>query len=218
MRNIALLDLDGTIIDSLPGIVSSMTHALNQLGITPPAYNDFTRFIGPPLDDAFHELLETDDVAAVDGAVSLYREYYQDRGMFECKPYDGVREMIEFAATHCARLCLVTSKPEPYAKQLLEHFELVGHFNGIYGATFDPSRARKTDVLRYSLNESGVSPDEAVMIGDRDQDLLAAKDNKTASIGVLWGYGSRSELDGCNPDAIAATPAEVIELLQQSDK
>jgi len=208
-----MLDLDGTLLDSKPGIIRGMVHTLESLGVSLPTESEMEHYIGPPLDYGFKQMLQTDDMEAVENAVTVYREYYRGGGIFDCALYDGVPELLRNLQGPARSVFLVTSKPQPFAEQLISHFELDGYVQQIYGATFDPSRARKTDVLKHALNSSSVDPETAVMVGDRDQALLAANANGTSAIGVLWGYGSRSELDGCRPDAIAEQMSELASLL-----
>lgn len=214
MYQYILFDLDGTLTDSGPGITNSVAYALKKLGIEVPDRAELYKFIGPPLYVSFRDFygLEGEENA---NAVSLYREYYEKTGIFENSVYDGIPEVLETLKAKGKRLILSTSKPEPMAHRILEHFDLMKYFDVVVGATLDSTRAKKVDVIRYTLLNSGIKNiDEAVMIGDRDLDIKGAKENGIDSIGVLYGFGSREELETAGALRLAETPEEILNFLE----
>lgn len=191
-----LFDLDGTITDSSEGIINSVTYALEKMNLRLPTKNELYSFIGPPLNDSFKQLYNLDK-KSTEQAVSYYREYYQVKGMYQNHVYEGILELLLTLKKADCCLYIATSKPEIYAKKILEHFHLSDYFNGIYGASLDGSRSKKGDVIRYALKEAKISSlNETIMIGDRSHDILGAKENSLASIGVLYGFGDVAELKG----------------------
>lgn len=208
-----LFDLDGTLTDPMLGITRSVQYALHHFGIEVDDLRTLCRFIGPPLKESFRDFYGMDDEQAT-RAVALTREYFAPRGIFENRLYEGIPELLtELQAAGCM-LAMATSKPEPFARQIAEHFHLADRFTLIGGATMDGTRTAKRDVVRYVLGALDVEdPTAAVMIGDRRYDIEGAAAEGIASIGVLWGYGSREELAAAGAGQIVGTIPELRALL-----
>ncbi len=210
MADCIFFDLDGTITESGIGITRSVAYALKKRGIEEPDQKKLDRFVGPPLMDSFmgfYGLTAEDARAAVDD----YREYYAVKGIFENRVYDGVEEMLK-ALQEAGKICvLATSKPEPYAVQILEYFGLKRYFAHVCGSTMDETRTGKAEVIAYAMEVSGCA--DPIMVGDREHDILGAKAHGLRSVGVLYGYGSREELEKAGADYIAATAEEAAEIL-----
>jgi phosphoglycolate phosphatase len=204
-----LLDLDGTLTDSRPGIIASMRHALAAMGLEPPAEHALLRFIGPPTHDAFRELLSTSDPELNARAIGIYRERYAKSGLFENSVYPGVAEGLSALSESGATLYVVTSKPEVFATQIIDHFELRPYFKHVYGSELNGERSNKGDLIAHVLTRERLTND-AWMIGDRLHDIRGAKLNKLRSAGVLWGYGSREELLEAGADALFGNMSELV--------
>lgn len=203
-------DLDGTLTDPGEGITNSVAYALSRFGINVTDRRELYRFIGPPLRVSFHEFYGFSKEQC-EQATAYYREYYQVTGIFENKLYPGITELLRELKAKDRRVILATSKPEEFAVRILEHFDILSYFDEIAGATMDGSRDLKSEVIRHAIKLSGVKDlSRAVMIGDREYDILGAKQNGLASIGVLFGYGSREELNGAGADALVSEPAEIL--------
>lgn len=208
-----LFDLDGTISDPVTGITRSIQYALSFFEITVTNPEELTKFIGPPLIESFKEFYHFNDDQAL-LALKKYREYFVAKGMFENYLYEGMEKLLETLKKKGKTILLATSKPEPFAKQILEHFNLTHYFSFIGGATLDGSRSTKTDVIRYVLKANQIiEPGKAVMIGDRKHDIEGAKNNGITSIGVLYGYGSKTELQKAGADFLASDIKELMTLL-----
>lgn len=208
-----LFDLDGTITNSAPGITNSVKYALNKLNKQVPPYDTLLKFIGPPLIEGFCEITDLDPETAAT-AVKYYREYYPEKGIFECTVYDGITKLLSCLVADGKQLILATSKPEVYAKKITAHFGLDAYFGFIFGAAMDKTRSTKEQVIEYALKSAGITDiSKAVMIGDRMHDITGAKKNGIKSIGVLYGFGSKEELTNASADYIAAAPKEIKTLL-----
>lgn len=213
MYNYILFDLDGTLTDPGTGITNSVTYALKKFGITVESRAELYKFIGPPLCDSFQKFYGFSEEQAWQ-AVSYYREYFQDKGIFENIVYDGIREVLEILKNRNKVLVLATSKPREFAVRILEHFDLLSYFDFISGATMDGSRSDKTDIIRYALEKNSIiTLEQVIMVGDRKHDVIGAKKNHIASVGVLYGYGSREELTAAGVDYIISTPLELPKIL-----
>lgn len=213
MYDTLLFDLDGTIVDSSRGITNCAIYALEKFGITVTDRRELYRFIGPPLVDSFRDFYGFSDSDA-EAAVAFYRERYREVGMYENDVYDGIPELLEALRARGKRIFLATSKPEEFAKKILEYLKLDKYFDLIAGATFDRSRDTKESVIRYALAEGGLVPDgSVVMIGDRLHDVEGAQAVGIDSIGVLWGFGSREELESEGATHIAEAAEDILALV-----
>jgi phosphoglycolate phosphatase len=208
-RPAVLFDLDGTMTDPFEGITRSIQYALEKLGRTAPAADDLRWCIGPPLVHAFKILLETEDEAGPNQAILLYRERYTTIGKFENRVIDGIPQALETLAESGHRLIVATSKPRSYTLDILDHFDLARHFDAVHGSELDGRNSEKTDLIRHIIRQEAVEPATAIMIGDRMHDIIGANANEVASIGVLWGYGDRAELEGAGAARIAERPEDL---------
>lgn len=204
-----LFDLDGTLTDPGEGITRSVAYALESFGIHVPDRKVLYPFIGPPLLDSFMELYGFSQEKARQ-AIEKYREYFGRQGIFENELYPGVPEALEQLKKAGARLVLATSKPEPYAKEILEHFHLMGYFDFLSGSQLDGTRSKKGEVIAHALHHCGKGPAEkALMVGDRKHDVQGALENHIPCAGVLYGYGSREELEQAGAQWIVEKPAHL---------
>lgn len=213
MYDIVLFDLDGTLTDPGEGITNSVAHALNKFGITVKDRAELYCFIGPPLIDSFMKYY---DMSYEDGlkAVDYYREYFGVTGIFENQVFDGIHELLADVKKSGRVISLATSKPEQYAVRILEHFDLAQYFDFVGGATMDESRSKKADVIDYTLKQLGVTDkSKVVMVGDRHHDIEGANQNGLDSIGVLFGYGGREELEVAGAKYIAETVNDILKFL-----
>ncbi len=200
--DIILFDLDGTLTDPGIGITNAVIYALKQYDIQVENREELYRFIGPPLLESFQSFFGFTEEDA-EQAVIYYRDYYREKGIFENYVYTGMDRLLGRLRRAGKALLVATSKPEEFALQILENFKLAEYFTVIAGASMDGSRIRKADVIDYALKQYGMDEREQVlMVGDRKHDILGAKEIGIASAGVLYGYGSREELEAAGADYI----------------
>ncbi len=209
MTRTILFDLDGTLTDPALGIVGCLQHALRQLGHTHRQDRDLSRFIGPPLQHAFAELLQTEDTERIGAAVRFYRERFSTVGLYENELYVGIPELLARLKQRGARLFVATSKPTIYSERIIEHFGLMRYFERIYGSELSGERADKATLIRYILDAESLHPERTWMVGDRSHDVIGARTCGVASFGVLWGFGSREELQEAGAQTIVETIAEL---------
>ena len=210
MYKTILFDLDGTLTESGIGITRSVAYALKKHGIEETDQKKLDRFIGPPLIDMFQQMYGFTEEEAKQG-VADFREYFSVKGIFENRVYDGVKEMLQ-ALQKAGKTCiLATSKPEEYAVQIMERFDLARYFAKICGATMDEKRTDKAEVIAYAME--GIDKESAIMIGDREHDVLGAKANGLRCIGVLYGYGSREELETAGAVHLAKKAEDILQFI-----
>ncbi|MGN0292766.1 MAG: HAD family hydrolase [Lachnospiraceae bacterium] len=216
---VVLFDLDGTVTDSGPGIMNSVQYALGRFGISNPDRAVLRRFVGPPLNDSFERFYGfTPEEAGK--AVQYYREYYSAGGIFENAVYDGMEDTLRQLKAAGCRVYLATSKPQVFSEQILEHFGLTSCFDGIVGSFLDGTRVDKAEVVAEALRQAGITPENrssAVMVGDREYDIIGAHSHGIDAVGVLFGYGSREELEMAGADDIAETPQDILRIFRQDN-
>lgn len=212
--NTILFDLDGTVTDPKVGITSAAAYALRTLGLGDHDPDTLTPFIGPPLHLIFPRYGAQSD-EQIDRATDLFREYYARQGWAENIPYKGMAELLESLQGAGLKLVIATSKPEEFARRIMEHFDLASYFHRICGAQGENrASARKGSVVADALRRSGTDG-PAVMVGDRRFDVAGAHENGLPAIGVLYGYGGREELENAGADYLAADLHELKQLLLQ---
>lgn len=206
-------DLDGTLVDSGEGVRNSVEYALKKFGIEVENKDSLSCFIGPPLTVSFKTFYGFDDENA-DRGVAYYREYYKDKGIFEGYVYDGIEEALIRLKAAGKRVMVATSKPEEYAKRVLEKFGIAKYFDFIAGATMDEkTRANKIEIMQYAFDSCGASPSDTIMVGDRLFDIEGAKHFGMECIAVLYGYGSMEEFKRYGAEYIVETAEDVANLI-----
>lgn len=205
MTRVAFFDLDGTLTDPKPGICGSAQFALREMGLPVPPQEELEWLIGPPMIESMRKLAGE----RAEEGLRLYRQRYGETGLFENRVYDGIPELLQQLRDGDWRLMVATSKAEPYAIRIVEHFGLGGFFDRVYGAGLDGSLMHKDELLSFALEDSRVAPARAAMIGDRKFDVLGAGANGLRTIGVLWGYGGRAELEEAGAASIVSSPREI---------
>jgi len=204
-----LLDLDGTLIDSQPGIVTSSFAALRALGHDPDESLDMRRFIGPPLEEIMQVLLRTYGDDRVDEAVAAYRRHYGEIGLLGSTLYPGIGAELQKMRQAGLRIYLATSKREVFARRILEHLQLSAYFDGIYGSVPGGELDHKPELLAHILSEQNLIAPHTVMVGDRQHDIIGAHAVNMRGLGVLWGYGSHNELQAAGADRLVAETSDL---------
>lgn len=207
-----IFDLDGTLTDPKIGITEAIRYALEKMGEPVPDMPVLEGFIGPPLFDSFIEVCGLTPGRAKK-AVDYYREYYSRQGLYENHPYPGIAETLSALRDRQIRLYVATSKPEVYARKILKHFGLSHYFVHISGATLDGSITRKEEVLIHLTRHCGLQPGGSVlMVGDRKYDIIGARQAGFHAAAVLYGYGSREELESHSPEYLLDGPEGLLTL------
>jgi phosphoglycolate phosphatase len=204
-----LLDLDGTLIDSQPGILASCVVALRALGHQLDEIQDIKRVIGPPLEDVMQFLLQPFGDDRIGEAVLAFRQHYGEIGLLGSELYPGVGGSLAAMQQAGLRIYLATSKRATFARRILEHLELTSYFDGIHGSVPGGELDHKPELLAHILSEHGISPAHSLMIGDRRYDISGAHAVGMRGVGVLWGYGTRDELETASADQLVESTADL---------
>jgi len=212
-ETILLFDLDGTVTDPRVGITRCVAYALERFGIHVADTDSLTPFIGPPLEESFMKFYGFSRADAK-AAVAAYRERFGDVGLFENAEYPGMAALLRDLTAAGRTLALATSKPEVYARRILDHFGYTGFFTVLTGSELSGERVRKAEVIACALERLGFPEKrDCLMIGDREHDVLGARENSLPCVGVLYGYGSRAELSAAGADALCESVAALRGLL-----
>ena len=215
MKEYIFFDLDGTLTDPALGITNSLMYALDKFGVHVENREELYQFIGPPLVDKMMEVYGFSKGKAEQG-LAYYREYFGVKGIFENTVYDGIPEMLKELQESGYRLALATSKPEMFAKQILDHVELTKYFCFVGGSDMEGTRASKDAVIKYVLASLDIAePSKCIMVGDREHDVIGAEKCGIDCVGVLFGYGSREELENAGASYIVETVTELGRLLRR---
>src|ERR1700733_3373905 len=204
-----LLDLDGTLVDSQPGISASCLAALRALGHEPDENLDIAGAIGPPLEELMQILLQSYGDDRVGEAVAAYRQHYGESGFLGSVPYPGIGKSLEEIKGNGLRLYLATSKRAIFASRILDHLKFTAYFDGIHGSVPGGGLDHKPELLAYVLSEHGLSPSHSLMVGDRRHDISGAHAVGMRGLGVLWGYGTRDELETAGADRLLEAAADL---------
>ena len=208
-----LFDLDGTIVDSAPGITATLAYTFERLGLPVPTPAELLTWVGPPILDSFRDLAGF-DAEQSQRALDIYRERYLSTGVYDASLYPGIAEVLRAIGESDMPVSLATSKPEAPARAVLEHFQVADVFDELTGASDDELRSAKKDVVEEALRRlraGGADLSRPVLIGDRHHDVEGAAHHGVPTIFVTWGYGAPAEAAGAV--AVVNSPAELLPLL-----
>ena len=206
-------DLDGTLTDPEAGLTSGFAYALSKMGIAFEDKKSLRRFIGPPLKAELMAVYGLDDSRGEE-CIRLFREYFSVYGWWDNRLYEGVPEMLEELKLRGKRLILATSKPEIFAKKILRLFDIDKYFDFVGAATLDHTRVEKSEVLSYALDSVGADREASVLVGDRSFDAEGARACDIDSLGVLYGHGSREEIEESAFTYLAERVSDILEILK----
>ena len=208
-----LFDLDGTITESGPGIMNSVEYALNKMNREVGERDTLKKFIGPPLTESMEKYYGMSEEEALLG-VKYYREYYHDKGIYENRVYDGLEEVLKKINEAGKQAIVATSKPEKYAKIIIDHFHLTQYFACVAGMEMDGGRGTKAQVITYALEKNDIADKSNVlMIGDREHDVIGAHENGLDCLGILYGFGSRKEFEEAGADYIRENVEDILQFV-----
>ncbi|MBS0030918.1 HAD family hydrolase [Chitinophaga sp. 22321] len=207
--NNVLFDLDGTLTDPKTGITKSVQYALEKAGIYEGDLSKLLPFIGPPLQQSFMDFYAFTETQAWE-AVHAYREYFKTTGIYENERYEGIPELLTTLQSQGRRLFVATSKPKVFADIVIGHFNLGSYFTAVYGSQLDGTHADKGELIRHLLETEHLAAADTIMIGDRKHDIIGARKNNIACIGVGYGYGSTEELTAAAPDFMCRSVGELL--------
>ena len=212
--DLIIFDLDGTLTNSEPGITSSVKYALEKMGQPVPDISILRKFIGPPQWESFVKYCGLTEEQTVQ-AVKNYREIYNVTGAFENRPYPGITDLLDELRDAGATLAVATTKPAKITARVLDHFDLTKYFSHVSGPDDSERNGDKSILITSCLNACHVEPGRTVMIGDTVYDTKGARGAGTGFIGVLYGFGTKEEMQAEGGTVFARDLAELKSLLMK---
>jgi phosphoglycolate phosphatase len=209
-----LFDLDGTLADSFPGISRSINQTLTTLGREAVPEERLRQFVGLRLSAIFSTLLRSEDEDLIDRAVEIYRPLFDEAGIFAGRVFPGVPEALTTFHRAGHSLQVVTVRSIESARLVVRHFGLEHHFDAVHGPDRTQRNCDKADLVRAALDVVGSDPRDAVMIGDRADDIRAARAHGVLAVAAGWGYGAHEELRTAQPDYFASTIGDFVAWVQ----
>ncbi|KUG45144.1 hypothetical protein ALP79_200100 [Pseudomonas savastanoi pv. fraxini] len=203
---IIIFDMDGTVLDSAPGILESLTYAIRQMGHDFIPGAETQKLFGPPMKQIVAELLAPYADDRVDECVHLYRSHYREQGLYKSFPYTGISNALSHFSNRNYSLFIATSKRQEFAEKMLTYNGLFNAFQSIFGTSPDGKLDDKADLVKALLASLAKPPSSVFMIGDKRDDMQAAQLNAIIPVGALWGYGGIDELKNSGAVALADTP------------
>lgn len=204
-----IFDFDGTLVDSRPGVVKAFKKAVKELTAKKITDQEIVQLIGTPLAQIISVLLNTNDEAVIDRGQDLFKEYYSRGGFYQNIVYSGIKEMLESLKSRSRQLFVVSNKIELFMTKILEQHHLKKYFTFVLGTDGTDTQSKKSDLVKYLLTHHKLKEHETVMVGDTENDIIAAKRNFIYSIGITWGYGLESNLIKAGADKICHNPLEL---------
>lgn len=209
-------DFDGTIVDTSEGIVKSMNHAFIQMNLPQLTFEEIRKTIGPPLPEMFRILLKMDDQKLIQLGVTEFRKRYGVEGLIELEIYKGVLEMLQTLKHSGKRLYIVTSKPTEYIYILLKSFQIDDLFDDVTGVSLNGESHDKSERLKQLIQKHHLDKQNSVMVGDRPEDVAAAKYNNVESLAVSYGFGSFDDLQKAGAEQIVDSVEKLLIVLSQN--
>ena len=213
MYEFILFDLDGTLTESGQGIVNSVVYALKKMGIKENDKAKLEKFVGPPLLDSFMEYYDFTEEEAKQ-AVTFYREYFAEQGIYEAPLYEGIETTLRYLKNSGKTLYVATSKPEVFARRILQHLQIEDYFVDIVGSNLDGTKVKKDEIISFLLEKNEiVDRSKVIMVGDREHDIFGAKKVGVDSVGVLYGYGDYQELESAGATYIIERLDDIMKIV-----
>lgn len=205
-----LFDLDGTLVDSFPGISRSINQTLTTIGRTPIPAEELRQFVGKRLAVIFSTLLGAEDEALVDRAVEIYRPLFDEVGIFDSRVFPGIPDALATLRDAGHSLQVVTVRSIGSARLVVRHFGLDRYFDAVHGPDRTLRSGDKADLVRAALDLAGADPRDTIMIGDRSDDVRAARTHGVHAVAVEWGYGTTDELRAAEPDHFTSSVTDLV--------
>lgn len=210
---LVIFDMDGTMADTAPGILSSFMAVPSELGIPKPPVEAYYSYMGGPLVDNMASIYGIDRITAV-RAAEIFRKHYESVGFLNAVLYPGMKDLIRSLYGRGVKLGVATMKLDEYAKQLMVRWGIDDMFTEVVGAD-SMSTVRKTDMIDRCVHAAGTVPKKTIMVGDTANDYRAAMESGIGFVAVTYGYGFSSEVCAKNGIPYAETVGDLERFLRE---
>jgi len=206
-----LFDLDGTLVHTAPDVHRAINYARGELGLPPLSLAQALKAIGPGSDRFAQTVLGDEHAHLLEGYLEIFRPYYLQICAENSRPFPGIVELLE--ALRSYRLAVVTNKRLVQSQALLKTIDLIDYFDLLVGPELVDHIKPAPDMIHYALDQLGLAPDQALMVGDTDNDLLAARAAGVTNCAVTWGYSDTDFIRSLAPDHLIDKPDELLPIL-----
>ena len=209
-----IFDFDGTVADTGEGILKSLQYSFTAMGDPEPDLSDLKKFIGPPVFYSYTHFYGISE-DRVDLYVKKYRERYREKGIYESKVYDGLKELIVSLKEKNIKVGIASSKPENLIYSVADYLGITDMFDAIVGVKSDNSKhSTKAGLIAQVMDDLGANDKNRVlMVGDRLYDIDGAHEAGVKCCGALWGYGNEEEFTAHNADFMAKSPEDILDII-----
>ena len=209
-----IFDFDGTVADTGEGILKSLQYSFTAMGDEEPDLEDLKKFIGPPVFYSYTHFYGISE-DKVDDYIKKYRERYREKGIYESKVYDGLKDLIISLKEKQIKVGIASSKPESLIYSVADYLGITDMFDAIVGVKSDNSKhSTKAGLIAQAMEELGAKDkNKVLMVGDRLFDINGAHEAGVKCCGALWGYGDEDEFKAHNADFIVIDPKDIINLV-----
>lgn len=185
--DLVIFDLDGTLLDTSPGIYNSVRYAERKLGLARIPDGRLREFVGPPPKEMYRKIYGLDDEAALQAA-KYHREYGRTKAIYEASVYPGIEDVLKWLKSMNVKLAVSTLKSQKIAETILENFALWNYFDSVAGMDDSESMTKCQTILK-AIEETGIPGNRAVMVGDSRYDLDGAEEAGVDFVEVMYGFG-----------------------------
>ncbi len=212
MKPIDLLiyDLDGTLIDSVQDIVSAVNFMLGELKLPARSQEEIRSFIGDGIQNLVDRAIGRENLSMRARALKVVKARYSEHLLDHTKLYPGVPEVLKHF--RAKKQVVVTNKPEKFSVTILEGFEIGKLFGRVIGGDTIRTKKPSPEAVFQILNEFGVMPERAVIIGDSAIDIETGKNAKITTCAVTYGLGDQEALRQSKPDFVIGRIGELVKL------
>ena len=186
-----LFDLDGTLLNTQEGIVSSIRYTTRILNLPEIADHELSSFVGPPIQDSLRKHFGLLESEAQRGA-EIFRNYYKQKALYQAYLYEDVIDVLSYLKCHDIKIGVATYKREDYAILILDYFGISQYCDIIHGADGE-NRLTKADIVNMCIDELECNKTHVVLVGDTNHDALGAMKAGISFIAVTWGFGYKKE-------------------------
>ena len=217
MKKAVIFDLDGTLSDSIASIKFSADKTLAEFGYGPFTEKQYKYFVGDGAANLIKRALAAggdEKLSCFEAAYARYREIFQEYCMYQVKPYDGIRELLAALKQRGLKIAVLSNKPHDQTIDVIDTLFGKNYFDVVQGQKEGiPIKPDPAGVFSILTELGGIQPQEILYLGDTATDMKTGKSAGAFTVGALWGFRERTELEEAHADAIISEPLALLDFL-----